>query len=106
MTGGNGDDFFVFVTAAESGIGANSDTITDFAGAGIFGGDRINLSSLAAGFVFIGAAGFVTGASNQIWVVVRGADTLFQLDTDADTGVESQIRLTGVHALTAVDFIV
>ena len=106
MTGGIGDDHFVFVTAAQSAVGANSDTITDFGGAGAAVGDLIDLSAFPGAFVFIGGAAFTATAVNQLRVVVTGGDTFIQLDTDSDTGVESQIRLTGIHALTAADFIV
>jgi len=105
MTGGADNDVFVFATAAQSATGANSDTIADFEGAGAVVGDRIDLSSIAPGFNFIGTSAFAAGVSNQVRYAVSGTDTLIQIDIDTDTGVESQIRLTGVHVLTSDDFL-
>src|SRR5262249_30596997 len=45
LTGGLGDDTFVFATPAEAGNGATRDVITDFQGAGVAGGDVIDVNA-------------------------------------------------------------
>jgi len=113
MTGGAGNDTFVFNALNESGIGVgNNDLITDFEGAGPAVGDVIDLSVLDANaalagnqaFNFIGAAAF--SAAGQVRYVQLGGDTFIQANTNANLGtVEFELRLTGLHTLSAGDFI-
>jgi hypothetical protein len=96
-----------------SGVGAgNNDLITDFVGAGIVGGDTINLSALDANagaggnqaFQFIGQAAF--SAAGQVRYVQQGDDTIIQANTSSVTGtIAFELRLLGIHPLTAGDFI-
>ena len=115
LTGGGGNDRFIFKFASESPTGATTaDTITDFAK----GKDKIDLSAIDA-FATSGANDtFVwkdTGAFNSTSkgeVRYQKFDnkgtandyTMIWIDTDADKDVEMAIRLTGLHSLTASNF--
>jgi hypothetical protein len=71
---------------------------------------RAATSSTSAGssglaFVFVGSNTFAAGSTSQVRVFTDGTDTFVQLDTDADTGAEAQIRITGVHNLAMEDFL-
>lgn len=105
MTGGAGEDRFVFASVANTTLAA-SDVIDGFDLAGMPGGDVIDISSVAGlDFVFIGSAVFATGGTNQVRVFDNDIDTFVQLDTDTDSGAEAQIRITGIHNLSALDFL-
>ncbi|MGO4670630.1 peroxidase family protein [Bosea sp. 2RAB26] len=113
MTGGAGSDTFLFNTTNESGVGVgNNDVITDFEGAGVAGGDIIDLSAIDANtgsggnqaFTFIGSAAF--SAAGQVRVIQSGGDTVVQLNTNNNVGtIEMEIKLAGLHSLAAGDFI-
>lgn len=105
LTGDLGEDRFIFASAAHTTL-ATSDVIWAFEQAGDPGGDVIDISG-AAGlpFLFVGSAGFAAGGTNQVRVFDNGTDTFVQLDTDNDTGAEAQIRIVGLHALSAADFL-
>jgi Ca2+-binding RTX toxin-like protein len=100
LTGGGGGEFFIWTSAAESGLDAASvDEITDF---NFAEGDRIHLSAIDANteldgdqaFTFIGAADY-TGAG-QIRVVDDGVDTYLAFSTDSDPDNDFAIRLDGL----------
>jgi Ca2+-binding RTX toxin-like protein len=116
LTGGTGNDTFIFDAVAEPAItSAASDVISDF----VRGQDKIKLSAIDAfalstsndTFVWKGSAAFSslsqgevryqkfdnTGSTNDY--------TMVWIDNDRDSGVEMAIRLTGLHNLTASDFI-
>lgn len=116
MYGGAGADVFVLKSVAELGrTEATTDTISDFTR----GMDRIDLSAIDAtsgvagnqAFVFVGRNGFGTSARGE--VAIQHFDragtsndvTLVRIDTDADRDAEAIIRLTGLHSLTASDFL-
>jgi Ca2+-binding RTX toxin-like protein len=117
LTGGSGNDSFVFNTVAETGITATaSDVITDF----VRGQDKISLSAIDAfagsvnvndTFVWKGIAVFSSATQGEVrfqkFDVAGTANdhTMVWVDNDADTGVEMAIRLSGLHDLTASDFI-
>src|SRR5262249_45617243 len=113
MAGGAGSDTFVFNALNESGIGAgNNDLITDFEGAGLAGGDIIDLSALDANagvagnqaFQFIGTAAFST--AGQLRYTQLGGDTIIQANTNTGiTTIEFELHLTGTHNLTAGNFV-
>ena len=113
LIGGLGDDTFDFNTLNELVVGAgNNDLITDFNGAGALGGDIIDVAGIDANggvagnqvFAFIGTAAF--GAAGQLRYVQVGTDTLIQANTNANTGtIEFELKLTGLHAMSGVDFI-
>jgi len=111
LTGGLGDDTFDYDASAESS-GANIDRITDYFGAGVAGGDVIDLSTIDANtgtagnqaFTYIGTAAFT--AAGQLRMTQVGGDTIIQGNTNAATGtIEFQLTLTGTHTLIGGDFI-
>ena len=103
LSGGSGNDRFVFIGVAHSGVGSHRDLIVD-----LQGGDRIDLSAVDArndlagnqAFVFIGDAPF-DGHAGQLRVVAG----LVQGDVDGDGVAEFEIGLTGSYVPVAVDFI-
>jgi Ca2+-binding RTX toxin-like protein len=107
MTGGAGIDWFIFDNATESGLGANRDVIADF----VRGTDRIDLCDIDArdaltgnqAFAWLGT-GALTGAGQLRYEHV-GGNTIIYGSTDADAAAEFEIQLTGVHNLTASDFL-
>ena len=68
MAGGGGADVFVFATATEAGTLALHDTISDFTHLS----DRLDLSAIQAGQVFIGAAGFSNVAGQVRYNIANG----------------------------------
>jgi len=111
LTGGVGDDTFDFNTLNESS-GVNIDRITDFQGAGVAGGDVIDLLTIDANanavgnqaFSFINTATFT--AAGQLRYFLDGADTVIQGNTNNNTAtIEFELRLTGPHPLGIGDFI-
>ena len=107
LTGGLGNDTFDFNATNESGTTATTrDQITDFQGAGVAGGDVIDLAGFTGTFSFIGTAAFGANATNQVRYELDGlGNTIVQIDTDSDNGVESSIFLVGINtALIAGDF--
>ncbi|MBL8659148.1 MAG: hypothetical protein JNM75_05275 [Rhodospirillales bacterium] len=89
LSGGPGNDIFDYDAVTDS-KGAARDVIQDFAGAGAAVGDRIDLSTIDANataggnqaFKFVGKAGF--SGAGQVRVAASGADTLIQVNTDAN----------------------
>lgn len=110
LTGGAGSDAFVFATLAQSGVtAATFDTITDFTK----GDDVINLAAIDAktanaiandAFTFIGNAvfGHVAG---QLHYSQSGGNTFAETDVNGDSLADSIIRLSGLIALNAGDFV-
>ena len=107
LTGGSQNDVFVFNSVLESTVGANRDIITDFQGAGVAGGDRIDLIGIDANtaivgdqaFTFIGVGAF-TGAG-QIRIVASGGNTIIVGNIDADLAADFEIQVNGLNpALT------
>jgi Ca2+-binding RTX toxin-like protein len=116
LTGAGGNDTFVFRNVAESAITATTtDVITDF----VKGRDIINLSGIDAfsssgtndTFVWNGTAAFKSSTKGEVRFEkfdksgTANDYTMVWIDNDRDTGVEMAIRLTGLHNLTASDFI-
>ncbi|WP_052119962.1 calcium-binding protein [Inquilinus limosus] len=100
LTGGAGADNFVFSAAADSGVGyAKADLITDFAT-----GDKIDLSEIVSGGTFIGSAAFGHHVG-EVRAVTAGFQTGIFVDVNGDGAADMQIRLSGVHVLSASDFI-
>jgi Ca2+-binding RTX toxin-like protein len=114
MTGNGGVDRFDFNALAESGVtAATRDIISDFdAGSSTTSVDRIDLLAIDANELIGGNQifTFVTGggplATGQARAVQAGANTLIQLNTDADAAAEMVIQLNGVLAtnVNAGDF--
>jgi Ca2+-binding RTX toxin-like protein len=109
QTGGFGQDWFDFNTVFESGLTAlTRDILTDFTHAA----DRIDLSTIDAipggandAFTFRGTLAF--SGAGQVRVVQGGANTIVEVNTNADSDVEMTIQLNGIQAtsLTGGDFI-
>ena len=126
LTGGQGNDVFVFRSIADSAplqsgyINADSlgaaagqglrDIITDFT----HGQDRINLSAIDANIRVAGDQAFVwggtgdfTGTAGQLIERTYTADdkTVIYGDIDGDVRADFQIELTGLKPLVAGDFV-
>ena len=102
MTGGDGEDSFVF-DAESSANGSTRDVITDFAEAGIAGGDTIDLTSAEASFV--GTNDFTADGENaEVRYTVIGGNAIIEVDTDADGASDYQIQVNDVDTLVAADF--
>lgn len=116
LAGSAGRDTFVFTGTFETGATAQTaDRITDFQ----HGTDRIDLSAIDASmglngnnaFVFLGTGSAGTAASGAVtWSQIDAAGTandctMIWIDTDGDAGAEAAIRLSGLHTLTAADFV-
>jgi hypothetical protein len=129
MTGGDGDDDFVIAIAydnsgggndvdfasADSGIGAARDIITDFADAGIAGGDTITLDDTGydsdgnAGdedvtYSFIGTSQFA-GNVGEVRYTVIGGNSIIEIDADGDSATDLQIQVNNVDVLATSDFV-
>ena len=104
LTGGAGADRFVWRSAAEAGRGAQADTVTDFTrGADVLDLRRIDADVTTRGnqaFDFIGKSGF-SGDAGEL----RFANGRVQGDLDGDRVADFEIRLIGVNALGAGDFL-
>jgi Ca2+-binding RTX toxin-like protein len=110
LRGGTGSDHFVFVRQTDSGkTAATSDLIADF----VRGQDVIDLSGVDArtnnaapndAFTFIGAAAFTNVAGQVRYASAAGVTTVI-MDMDGNGTADMTIRLTGILALTAQDFI-
>jgi Ca2+-binding RTX toxin-like protein len=116
LTGGTGNDSFIFKSASESSTRATTaDVITDF----VKGKDKINLSAIDAfassttndTFVWNGTTAFSSSTKGEVRYEkfnkpgTANDYTMVWIDNDRDKDVEMAIRLTGLHNLTASDFI-
>jgi Ca2+-binding RTX toxin-like protein len=108
MTGGNQGDYFVFLSADDSGIGNARDVITDFS----VGNDIIDLSAIDAlagggddAFTFLGQAAAFTGAGQVRYQFNDAGNTIIRINLDADQEAEMEIGLLGLKALTADEFV-
>lgn len=97
ITGGAGADFFVFRSAAEAGLGAAADQITDFA----HGVDQLVVTAFTSGSAFIGAAAF-SGARQ---VRYDNGSGVVSGDNDGNGVADWQIVLLNKPVLTATDLI-
>jgi Ca2+-binding RTX toxin-like protein len=94
INGGPGADVFVFASAAQAGIRAGRDVITDFT-AGV---DYIDLRGLGLHF---NAGAWFSGSGGQV-IVVNG---LVIGDVNGDAVADFVIELTGAPNVTATDFL-
>lgn len=116
LRGGAGADVFKFLsTESSSHVYQNSDIILDFQQ----GQDVIDLSVIDASVSRAGNNAFTFRSDGVIGTGTEGVVTFIHLDragtandytvilldTDSDTTPESRIRLSGLHDLTADDFI-
>jgi Ca2+-binding RTX toxin-like protein len=109
LTGGAGADTFVWLSTTDtSTVVPQADLVLDFDSSQ---GDLLSLLNIdaredrdgAQAFTFIGNAAFTH--AGQVRYDVVGNETLVYLNTDADLDAEGVIRLTGVRALSAENFI-
>jgi Ca2+-binding RTX toxin-like protein len=111
MTGGNGADSFAFDDndfAENSELG--SDVITDFSSGS---GDRVRVNLVDANtangvgddrFTFIGTDAFSQVAGQLRYQIISG-NTYVMGDQTGDGTADFWVRLDGVHALVATDFV-
>jgi Ca2+-binding RTX toxin-like protein len=97
MTGGPGADVFVFNSAAQIGIGAGRDVITDFTS----GVDDIDLRALNT--TFNGTAGVLGGGQASFFYFAAGG--LLIGDQNGDGAADWVLELTGGPGLTVGDFL-
>ena len=95
LFGGLGNDFFDFDTVADSAPGARDIVRADggaiaFEGAGMAGGDRIDLAGIDANTIVGGNQAFVFGGTGigRVSAVTSGTDTLIRGNTDNDAAFE------------------
>ena len=99
MTGFHHADDFVFAPG-DSSIGAGfRDVVTDFS---TVQGDDLDLTAFG-GLTFIGQNIF--SAEDQVRFIHQGGNTLVQLNTVGNSGMEMEIQLNGIVNLTAGDFL-
>jgi serralysin len=113
LSGGAGADRFVFVLETETGLGiAARDVIRDFEVNVV--GELIDLSVIDASsitaannaFTFLGTAAFTLANDNGgLRYFQQNGNTIIQGSTDDDIAPEFEIELTGLHTLTANDFV-
>ncbi|KRA67199.1 hypothetical protein ASD89_03030 [Caulobacter sp. Root656] len=105
LTGGGGADTFVYRAWGESSALAR-DVLVGFDGAGVAGGDLIDVSALSVGqFAFNGTGGFSGGGVASIRYVASGGVTDVQFDNGTGGAAEMVVRLDGLFSLSAGDFI-
>ncbi|TMM49383.1 calcium-binding protein [Sulfitobacter sabulilitoris] len=97
VTGGPGVDTFVFNSAAQIGVGAARDVITDFTS----GTDKIDLSALET--QFNGAAGLSGGGTSSFYYFAGGG--LLIGDADGNGSADWVLELSGAPTIGADDFI-
>jgi Ca2+-binding RTX toxin-like protein len=103
LYGKDGNDRFVFNSAAETGLGATRDVIRDFED---FDDDEtIDLSGFAGTLTFSNASS-LSGALNEVIAKQSGAHVLIQINTAAGGGAEAEILLANTlrSQITASDF--
>ncbi len=112
LTGGSGNDSFRYFSSDETGTtAATRDIITSFEGAGVAGGDLINVNDIDANtgaggnqnFTFIGNAAFT--AAGQLRFVQDGTNTFVEGNTIGTTGAEFTIQVNGLQTFIATDFV-
>ena len=99
LTGFHHADDFVFAPG-DSSIGAGfRDVVTDFS---TVQGDDLDLTAFG-GLTFIGQSVF--SAPDQVRFIHSGGNTLVQLNTAGNSGMEMEIQLNGIVNLGAGDFL-
>ena len=103
LTGGANNDFFKFLTVADSAVGINADRIIDFDD---FGDDRIDVSALFGPAMTYRGTGAFT-ASGQVHIVAAGSDVIVEVNTGGTLAADSSVRLVGttIGSMTATDFV-
>ncbi|CAN7457448.1 DUF4082 domain-containing protein [Phenylobacterium sp. LjRoot219] len=104
LSGGGGADIFRWLAFSESST-TLPDLIMGFDGAGVSGGDRIDVSALPGTFVFRGTSAFSGGGTPSIRYVAGGGVTDVQFDDGGGGAAEMVVRINSVVTLTSGDFI-
>jgi Ca2+-binding RTX toxin-like protein len=108
LTGGLGNDIFRYTTIGElTTVVATSDRITDFTAGDIIDLAGIDANTGAGGnqtFAFIGNA-VSFGSAAQVRYFDNGVDTFIALNTNNSIPAEAILTLSGVHTLTAANFV-
>jgi len=101
MAGGAGADIFKYSATTDSGAAAGArDVITDFVNAT----DKIDLGDFAGSFTFKGTAAFTHATPEVNYAQVSG-NTIISVDADGNGIADFQIELSGLHNMTATDFV-
>ena len=101
----------IYTAANQSGLTSDvRDTLYDFYGAGVTGGDLIDLSALQAvaknnNFGFLGTASFTAAKDGEVRYAQSGGNTTIEVDIDGDGVADMQIRVNGTHSFVAQDFV-
>lgn len=103
LSGGSGGDTFVYAAASDSPSLAGADTILDFDANQA--GERIDLSAIFGGTLAFETAQNANAVANTVTWVQSGTDTIIRADVNGNTTADLVIKLTGLHTLTAGDFI-
>ena len=92
---------FKYSSVADSGAATGvRDIITDF----VNGTDKIDLGDFAGTFNFNGTGAFTHAAHEVNYAQVSG-NTIIGIDADGNGVLDFQIELTGLHTMTASDFL-
>lgn len=102
MTGDAGIDRFIYVSKADSTLGAERDSIADFA----TGIDKIDLGAISFGALsWRGTGGFTNTGVGELRYAKGASATVVQGDIDGNGVAEFQIVLNGSISLAASDFV-
>jgi Ca2+-binding RTX toxin-like protein len=110
LTGGLGNDHFVFNTLADSSKATGSDSIVDFTQRPGATGDKIDLSAIdvnsglpgTQSFHFIGSAAFAAAGDLRAVVNANGSTTITD-DTDGNHAADFEIVLLAQAGHTALN---
>ena len=114
LTGAAGNDTFVYLGLTDSGnTKATRDTIQDFEGAGVAGGDVIDLSAIDADtklfgdqqFHLIGPDTPFTNVPGELRWIHTPTDTIIQGDVNGDGKADFSIDLVGTKNFVDGDFV-
>ncbi len=98
LTGGTGADVFLYTSAANSGLGALGDVITDFnAGGAGTAVDHMDISAFAVGtFTWLGAETNAFTATGNTQAHFNDATKILEIDADGDSVADMDIQLDAV----------
>lgn len=111
LTGGAGADQFRYLFTNDTGLGANADSILDFA----VGEDKLDFRVLDADagtagrqlLSFVGTGAFTATGVGEVRYQTAGADLLVSIDYNGDGAADAQIVLVGdgAQSLAGTDFL-